>query len=66
MQHCLSWLVREVLLLDILRVKRYHYQVRIRDARWATIRRTMAREGYYQKPIHSIFLLTETVLLKAW
>jgi hypothetical protein len=54
-----------VFLLDILTAKRHSEQARIKDARWVVIRRIMAREGYCQTQIRTIFLLTETVSMKA-
>jgi len=42
-------------------------QVKMKDARpWVVIRRKRVREGYFQTPMQSNFLLTMTVSMKAW
>jgi hypothetical protein len=67
MQHCLSWPVQAVLLLHTTRMKKGNDQVRIKGAKiWVDTQMMMAREGYSQTPMHTIFLLINTVSMKAW
>jgi hypothetical protein len=49
-------------------MKKGNELVKTRDVTmWVVIlRRIMAREGYCQMPMHTIFLLTEMVSMKAW